>query len=36
VSTAIEDASNRLIEAGRAEQVRLMGFSAPVPAAQES
>lgn len=36
ISTAIEEASNRLIEAGRAEQVRLMGFSAPTPAAQQS
>lgn len=36
VSTAIEDASNRLIAAGREEQIRLMGFSAPSAAPQES
>jgi hypothetical protein len=32
----IEDASNRLIAAGREEQIRLMGFSAPSAAPQES
>ncbi len=30
VSTAIEDATNRLVKAGREEQVRLVGFSAPL------
>lgn len=32
VSTAIEDATNRLVKAGREEQVRLIGFSAPIRA----
>ena len=32
VSTAIEDATNRLVKAGREEQVRLVGFSAPIVA----
>ena len=30
VSTAIEDATNRLVKAGREEQVSLIGFSAPI------
>ncbi len=30
VSTAIEDATNRLVKVGRAEQVGLVGFSAPI------
>jgi 1-acyl-sn-glycerol-3-phosphate acyltransferase len=32
MQTAIEDATNRLVKAGREEQVRLIGFSAPVVA----
>jgi len=32
VETVIEDATNRLVKDGRAEQERLMGFSAPVVA----
>ena len=30
VSAAIEEATNRLVKAGREEQVRLVGFSAPI------
>jgi 1-acyl-sn-glycerol-3-phosphate acyltransferase len=32
MQTAIEDATNRLVKAGREEQVKLIGFSAPVVA----
>ncbi len=34
VRSVTEEATDRLVKAGREEQIRLMGFSAPVAAAE--
>lgn len=36
LQAAIEDATNRLVKAGREEQVRLIGFSAPIAASADA